>query len=471
MTISHASNFSSTLTAVDALLAFIDRRREVGVPTGDLSAFETELREHLEAVGCAVTAEELARYDIDLPEVVVEEQSYQRVLRCEDVYQSSFGTLRVERSLYRAEVDDKAISPMELRAGLIEGHWTPMAAKQATFALTHLPGRHAAEMLKRVAMMSPSASSIERIGKSVSAMWEDHRIAWENAIREAEEIPDEAAQIAVSLDGVLVPMKDANGPEKRNAAVKAGKQPSGPAGYREVGCATVSLYDADGKRLLTRRFGRMPQKNKRAVKAWIEGEVRQILAVVPGLRLTKVADGAKDNWTFLSDELPDGAEILDFYHASSHLSAALASAYGEGSGSYRRQYQRLRHKLRWEDDGIERVIRSLRYLQRKHPRREKIETELKFFRRNRHRMAYAQQAGDNGPIGSGVVEAACKTLASMRMKGAGMRWGMDGGQTVLTFRGLIQSERFDPAWERIRQHYVVDAKPPDGILILPRRAS
>ncbi|MEL6345345.1 MAG: hypothetical protein AAFV53_19720 [Myxococcota bacterium] len=86
-------------------------------------------------------------------------------------------------------------------------------------------------------------------------------------------------------------------------------------------------------------------------------------------------------------------------------------------------------------------------------------------------MAYAQQADANGPIGSGVIEAACKTLASTRMKGAGMRWGMDGGQTVLTFRGLIQSDRFDPAWERIRQHYVVDARPPDGILIWPRRAS
>ena len=77
--------------------------------------------------------------------------------------------------------------------------------------------------------------------------------------------------------------------------------------------------------------------------------------------------------------------------------------------------------LRHDHGGVEKVIRALRYLRDKHPRRKRIGQVLGYFRRNRKRMDYAGAAERGLPIGSGVVEAACKTLVTERMKRSGMR--------------------------------------------------
>ena len=68
-------------------------------------------------------------------------------------------------------------------------------------------------------------------------------------------------------------------------------------------------------------------------------------------------------------------------------------------------------------------------------------------------MPYARLRAQYLPIGSGIVEAACKTLASQRLKRSGMRWRQVGGQAILTFRALCQSERFDRAWDLLATTY------------------
>ena len=75
-----------------------------------------------------------------------------------------------------------------------------------------------------------------------------------------------------------------------------------------------------------------------------------------------------------------------------------------------------------------------------------IEKALGYFRKHKHRMRYAKWRREGYPIGSGVVEAACKTLVTQRLKQSGMRWSPGGAQAVLTPRGWDQSERFDHAW-------------------------
>ena len=111
-------------------------------------------------------------------------------------------------------------------------------------------------------------------------------------------------------------------------------------------------------------------------------------------------------------------------------------------------YERYRHILRHDPDGVEKVIRAIRYLRDKATTgKDDIKRELAFFRKNRHRMRYRQLKDQCLPIGSGVVEAANKVLVTQRLKRSGMRWKIDGGQAVLTFRALIKSDRFDTAWE------------------------
>lgn len=118
------------------------------------------------------------------------------------------------------------------------------------------------------------------------------------------------------------------------------------------------------------------------------------------------------NWSYLGAVLPQGIEIIDFYHACEHLKAAFDAAYGENSSRSKAQFEKYRHLLRDEHDGVEKVIRALCHLRDTHPRKRKLSTELAYFRRHRHRMRFAKVQAQNLPIGSGVVEAACKTLAT-----------------------------------------------------------
>ena len=79
-------------------------------------------------------------------------------------------------------------------------------------------------------------------------------------------------------------------------------------------------------------------------------------------------------------------------------------------------------------------------------------------------MQYAQALKSNYPIGSGVTEAACKTLVTQRMKCAGMRWNINGGQGVLTARSLIQSEQFDKGWDVISKTYIGKITLPENVI-------
>jgi hypothetical protein len=295
--------------------------------------------------------------------------------------------------------------------------------------------------------MSPSKSSLDRLPKALSARWEEERMHFEKSLREGDVVPQHTTTVAISLDGVHAPMKDGEAQAKRQKTASEGRLTRGPAGYREVGCGALSFCDAEGEMISAVRMARMPEPHKATLKRTLLLDVTAVLAERPDLRIVKLADGANDNWTYLSSILPSGTEILDFYHAAEHLNAVLGSVYGDGTVEARKRFEALRFALREEADGAEKVIRALDYLRRKHPKNKEIAKELAYFRNNRHRMRYQQFAADGLPIGSGVVEAACKTLVTQRMKQSGMRWGEDGGQAILTLRGWTQSgDRFDRAW-------------------------
>ena len=203
-------------------------------------------------------------------------------------------------------------------------------------------------------LLKPSKSSLDRLPKQLGQRWERERIEFEDVLRAQERVPAEAVSMAVSLDGVMVPMKNGQRQTKRAQAAEEGKYTRGPAGNKEVGCGTLSFYDEEGERLSTIRMARMPEVKKATLKAMLSKEVNSCLAERPDLKVVKVADGAKDNWTYLSGELPDGEEVIDFYHAAGHLNTALAAAYGDTHPKRSAQFEKLRHVL-VEDDILIRI--------------------------------------------------------------------------------------------------------------------
>jgi hypothetical protein len=191
--------------------------------------------------------------------------------------------------------------------------------------------------------------------------------------------------------------------------------------------------------------------------------------------LVKLADGAKDNGSFL--DMPAGLALIDFYHAVDPLKAAFDAAYGENTPKAKSQFEKYRHILLNDEEGVSKGIRALGHLRKTYPRRGRPSlpqdrpTELAYFRTHRHKMRYAQTQARHLSIGSGGGEAACKTLVTQRLKRSGMRWRHDGGQAILTFRTLVQSGRFDHGWPLLAQTYRAAVAPPENVVAFPGKAS
>jgi len=155
------------------------------------------------------------------------------------------------------------------------------------------------------------------------------------------------------------------------------------------------MYGAEGDLLRVVQMARMPEEKKATLKAMLEAELGAVLKQRPSLRLVKLSRRRQGQLDVpLSQALPPGDEILDFYHAAEHLSASIGAAYGEGSIAARYQFDLKRHALRHEAKGVEVVIQHLAYLAKKHPGNARIETELQYFRSNRARMRYAKAASE-----------------------------------------------------------------------------
>ena len=459
MPVSHCAQYEPTgiyvWTALEELphrIEALSKRHESSREPG-FEAFERELHALFTHAECTATREALERHDVDLPHVFLDEEKHHRAYRGEKTYLCAAGPVTAMRTLYRTRAGVRAVAAMERRVGVVEGYWTPLAARQGAMLTAHLVPREAEEVLGALGNMTPSKSSLDRLPKALSMRWEAQRAQFEARVREDTlEVGHTARTVAVSLDGVMAPMKGEGG------------------GYREASCAPVSLYDAEGERLATVRMARMPEEKKATLKTMVAAEVKPVLGQRPNLKLVKIADGAKDNWTFCGKVLPEGVELIEFFHGAEHLKDGFDAAYGANDPKATAQFEKYRHLLRHESGGVNKVIRALCYLRTKHPRSERVAQALGYFRNNQHRMGYAEAKDQNLPICSGVVEATCKTLVTERLKRSGMLWSERGGQAIPTQRACLQSNRFDSGWTLLSQTHRSEVSAPHNVVPLRRPA-
>ena len=207
------------------------------------------------------------------------------------------------------------------------------------------------------------------------------------------------------------------------------------------------------ERLQSRYVARMPEDKSTTLKQQLQAEVESTLSRLPPdvvkIFLSDAAQGIRKE-VDTNPLFEDFKKIIDFFHTSDHLSNAAEAIFGKESPEGEEWYESKRSLLLEDDDGAELVYRSMLYYQQnyKYPkdRRDALKREVVFFKNNKDRMEYKRFRDNGWPIGSGVIEAACKSVVKCRFCRSGMRWTRPGGQTILTLRSLIKSERWDDFW-------------------------
>ena len=184
-------------------------------------------------------------------------------------------------------------------------------------------------------------------------------------------------------------------------------------------------------------------------------------SAAPGPSVAKlvITDAHKSISGYLKDNPAfDGFQRgIDFYHASEHLSHLAEAIHGKTSEAAKRWYMKYRHILKNERLGVSKVIRSAEYYSgsRKYGKtvKKEIQRHLGYFKNHKKFMQYATYAEKGWPIGSGVIEAACKSVVKQRMCRSGQRWSIKGGQAVLNLRSIAKSDRWDSFWNEFSTKY------------------
>ena len=156
--------------ALERLREHVDVFRTDSLAGEDFERVERELHERFVEAEREVLGQLLERLDVDVPSVEIGGRQYHRVLRSTETYTKAVGTVTAKRTLYRCG-RERAVVPMELRAGIVEGYWTALAARQASCVVAQMTPSEGEALLREFGNMAPSKSSLDRLPKALSARW------------------------------------------------------------------------------------------------------------------------------------------------------------------------------------------------------------------------------------------------------------------------------------------------------------
>ncbi len=358
--------------------------------------------------------------------------------------QTLFGPVEVRRNYYHGDTGTEGRVPLDEALGLIEGH-SPALAKLMCRAGAQSPFEAASADLRAYGAIEVEGRQIQRMANAVApAMRKTLQAETAEIASDAGARPLEV--IYVSADGTGIPMV------KKELEGNAGRQPDGSAKTREVklGCVfTQHGVDEEGRPM------RDHESSSYVATLESSSDFGGILrkeafrrGMPSALKLVFLGDGAVWVWEVARINFPGAIEILDFYHASEHLVELCNTLFGKASDKSKTQCETW--KLRFKEDGVDEVIAEAQAaLPRSGPRRKEAKKQIAYFQKNRKRMLYATFRAAGYFIGSGVVEAGCRTVVGQRLKQSGMFWSSNGAQNVLAIRSALLSNRFDHYWDEL----------------------
>ena len=218
---------------------------------------------------------------------------------------------------------------------------------------------------------------------------------------------------------------------------------------------TISLYDALGERQHTIYIGATPEYGKASFLERLEREIGRTKARYPQANYIGIADGAASNWQFLNRHTTQ--QVLDFYHASGYLGAVAVALYPKDLTQQQQWLKQTCHQLKHDSGAAAQLYEQMRELfqSQTHPQtiQDNLSAAVTYFHNHHHQMNYAFCRDQHYPIGSGVTEAACKTVIKQRLCCSGMRWKEAGAAVVLSLRTLVlTSTRWNQFWNKLNQY-------------------
>jgi hypothetical protein len=357
--------------------------------------------------------------------------------------QCLFGSFPLERDYYYHPAKHQGHYPADAALGLEVGY-TPALARLICLEGADEPGYEKAQRhLAQTGGIEVSARQIQRV---VQRIGQDAQ-AWQE--REAQPGPGAAPILYVSGDGTGVPMR------RPELVGRKGKQPDGTAKTRQVylGCVfTQHRTDEAGHPVRDHEsttyvssfksideFG--PLLRQEAIRRGMGGAGKVVLLI----------DGAVGLERMGKDCFRDSVQIVDFYHALEHAGQVLDALIGKDHPERKARLRRWAQRLL--KDQVATLIKETRQTAANTTAAQAVAQALGYFENNVERMQYGSFRKNGYFIGSGVVEAGCKTVIGARCKQSGMFWSRPGAEKVLALRCIHSSRSVDSFWKhRLNQH-------------------
>jgi len=396
-------------------------------PGASMMESELNLQSALNELGAEATGECLKHFDTDGSKIEVAGQKLTSKGEQPKTFQTPYGPVRIERHVYQSGRGGATFCPLERNARIMRTA-TPLLAKQIAFKYANAnAGTVVTDFAQHGRLLS--RSYVGEVADDVASVACEKQWQWSYAMPAAP-AGERVETVAVGMDGTCTLFVD--------------------DGWRQVMVGTIALFDGEGQRCSTIYVASAPQQGRASFFAKMERELDLVRKTYPDARYVGVADGAHDLWPWL--ETRTTWQVLDFWHASEYLAAAAPGVH-RGKARRAQWLEGACHRLKHESGAVDELITELEeareQLPAHSPNRENLERAISYFGNHRERMDYALYAAMRLPIGSGVTEAACKSVVKERLCGSGMKWSRGGAENTLTLRALTKSgDRWEQFWQK-----------------------
>jgi len=361
--------------------------------------------------------------------------------------QTIVGDVQLRRAYYHCaqcpEEDERGVIPKDQELDVVGTSFSPGLRRLMARVGAQEAFAAARQDLAELAGVVVQTKAVERISEAMGRAAEAANAAERTSLCTGQVVPIAAApRLYVAMDGTGVPAvpKETQG--------RAGKAADGKAKTREakLGCVfTQTSFDEKGRPIRdlasTTYVGAIEAAEefgpRIAAEAVRRGLQRGTTAVVLG-------DGAPWIWNLAETYFPEAVHIVDLYHAREHLAAAGRLAFGSGSETAKAWVAARRDEL---DDDVDMVIAAIRQLSSPDLAvQDELRKEAEYFETHKLRMCYKHFRGQGFFVGSGVIEAGCKTVIGQRLKHSGMRWTVAGANAVIALRCRLLGNRWEDLW-------------------------